>query len=520
MGTSILMLCVHVVVRTEHGYPDIRKFGVERPRVVIRANPKDCPSGKEFRFRYFEKYQHRIEVIPARSREEQPLESPWIGRLPLNEYGLRTIENQLKARKYYFSDKEMQEIANVAGLAVLHHSINLFGRNIDQSVERMTADGTVPAQPGRSPFCDWDKVQNVLGYFFKKPPMSREEAFQCIPQLDIPTLGIPGFKLSFKVKGNSCMVTIRQGCNPAVHIELAGLAVLLAAFSCVDNLTGCANLMIPEYLSQQVGFSLSPKHPGGYFMAGESSGWGNKTLLAFFTHVLRGIGPDRNELSSTWLVSEMGWSVHLPIADKTCDPCTVDRYRIALVNGTPVLNGERRKKIVDGLPRSTFERTARPEPLPPTFDMARDLSETQAEGEWVSTDHDAFSVAIKLDSLWGSYVTGYSELYDAATRGSWTEVSCECGGVDEPTRFPERVYLFQGLYKYSLSGLNPEVHLLPVAGNVWARYLCLLAAGTAGDLGPQKCYVRGNRACNQCWLTALITGAVDNRPEVAVWVVL
>ncbi|KIW63759.1 hypothetical protein PV04_08737 [Phialophora macrospora] len=519
----ILMLCVHVVVQNQYGFQEKKIFGVGKPRVIIHAYSSDSSREKEFMFRYFEKHHQRIEISPVRLREEQPLESPWIGRLPLENYGLRTIENQLKARGYDFSDMEMKEIAKVAGLAVLHHSINLFGRNIDQSVERATASEPVPAPPRRSPFCDWDQVQNVLGYFFNTPPMSREEAFRCIPQLDVPTLGLPDFRLSFKLKGNSCIATMRQGFNAAVHIELTGLAVLLAAFSCVDNLIDHANLMIPESLGRQVGFALSPNHPGGYFMAGESRGWENKTLLAFFTHVLRGVGPDWKELNRTWLVSDMGWSVYLPIAFETCDPCMVDRYRIALENGTPVVNGERRKKIVDGLHRSTFERTARPKPLPPAFDMARDLSETKVAREWVSTDHDAFSVAIQLDSLWGSCTTGYSELYDAATRQSWTEVSCICRGADEPTRFPERFYLFQGLYKYSLSGQNPEVHLLPVAGNVWARYLCLLAAGTTGDLGAKRCYVRGNRACNQCWLTALTRGAegvASDRPEVAIWVVL
>ncbi len=117
--------------------------------------------------------------------------------------------------------------------------------------------------------------------------------------------------------------------------------------------------------------------------------------------MLKGIAPEWKELSNTWLISDIGWSVYLPMPDYTCDPYMVDRYRIVLVNGTPVVHGERRKKIVDGLTYSTVEKGAIPDPLPTTFDMAKDLSETTVTQQSVSTDHGAFSVTIKLSSLWG-----------------------------------------------------------------------------------------------------------------------
>jgi len=198
----------------------------------------------------------------------------------------------------------------------------------------------------------------------------------------------------------------------------------------------------------------------------------------------------------------------------------VDPYRIVLVNGVPVYRGERKYKIVDGSTHLNIEAKARPEAVQSAFNMAADLSQTLEPKLWTSTDQETFSVVIRLESSWGSSDTGVSELYEIATRNSWIQVNCDCGAKVESKPLPKNCFIFEGLYKYPLSGQNPEeVHLIPVAGNIWARYLCLLAADAKGP-GLENCYVRGNTACNRCWVEALAQRAGRSVSALPIWVVL
>ncbi len=105
----------------------------------------------------------------------------------------------------------------------------------------------------RSESTDADLLQRFRSFALQKPGVT--ESLAC--------KGTVIQSASFKVKGNSCRVTIQRGCEAGVQIEFAGLAALIAAFSCVDDLADCENLMIPEYLGRQVGYFLSSNHPKG-----------------------------------------------------------------------------------------------------------------------------------------------------------------------------------------------------------------------------------------------------------------